>query len=239
MLDLGYTRLVSLEREILAQIPEKVFVKTVSTQGFQGNVYTSQIYKIPSAGIGGLTFSPVVLEEEHQSLQTEAAVIKDRDGFVADGKLGWRLFNDSLLFLDLKNGKIAVSDSVRTFEERWGSLKSFAKVPFSLEKELIEFLITTPRGPLYCVLDSGCTLNHLQMKNRQDLSAQEILSDESRIVNFDHVRIGNKEFGAIAFRPLPIALPIRVQAVLGMDFLLNTQVLIDFKNRYIYFRSPF
>lgn len=235
MLDLGYTRYMSLNPEILGAISDKVLIKQVTSQGFRGNKYVNRIYQTPAVDLGELTLSPVLIEEENKNLQKEAAIFQNPESFVADGKLGWRLFQETVLFLDMKNDKIGVCDSISTLQANYSSLKSFVKIPFSLEKELIEFMITTPWGPLYCFLDSGCTLNHLQMKNRQNLSIQEILSDKSQTVRFDRVRIGKQEFGPIAFHPLPIALPIRTEAVLGMDFLLETQVVIDFKNHYIYF----
>jgi hypothetical protein len=235
LLDLGYSRFVSLQSEMVHKIPDKNFLKTRSIWGVRGERQEQKQYLVPSLQMGDLTIAPVVVEEESALLHEQAQIVKGDTGFTLDGKIGWRLFKNMALFLDLDEDQIMVCDSIETFKKYGPSLKDFVKVPLLLEQELIEFDLTTPKGPLRCFLDSGCTSNHLQCQNPHNRPLSELYFENR--VEFPYFQIGSKKFQSITFHAIPLPLPVRVQGVLGMDFLFNTQVFIDFKNRYIYFKE--
>ncbi len=237
LLDLGYTRYVSAAVDISNKISEKTFLRTSTNWGFRGTPWFHKIYQIPLMHLGGLTFSPIPLDEENDGQRQEGVIVKSQDApaVLTQGKLGWKLFKDMALYLDLDHDTMTACDSLETFQKQGHSLAHFVKVPLILERELIEFEIGTPKGPLRCFLDTGCTSNHLQMHNKENIPLEELYFDEQRIVRFPRFRIGNQQFGPLTFHPIPINIPIRTQAVLGMDFLFDHKVFIDFKNRYIYF----
>jgi len=93
----------------------------------------------------------------------------------------------------------------------------------------------TSQGPLLCMIDTGCTKNLIFTSNPDGKSIQELFRDKENFTTFTTFQIGEKEFGATTFRPFPIAFPIKVEAILGMEFLVDHQVLIDFKNAEVYF----
>ena len=145
------------------------------------------------------------------------------------------LFNQYTLFLDLDHSTITICDSIETFREKGNHLLStFTKIPFLDDRNLIEFIAMSPDGPLRCFLDSGCTFNHINVENLDNKPLDEMVQNEENFVDYLTFQIEGKDFGPITFRPFPIKLPIHIEAILGMEFLSEHLVFIDFKNRYIY-----
>lgn len=234
ILDLGYTRQVSLRSDLVPTILEKQFLKTVPVWGVRGERFQQNLYRARAVKIDNLNIAPILLEEDLPELHEQAQIVKTEEGFIEDGKLGWRLFKNMVLFLDFNEDKIEVADSLETFENH-NNLADFVKVPLILDRELLEFDMTTPQGPVRCFLDTGCTSNHLHSSNPNNLLLDELYFKS--VVQFPSVNIGNKKFGPITFHALPLQVPVRIQGVLGMEFLFSTEVFIDFKNQSIYFKS--
>jgi hypothetical protein len=233
ILDLGYTRYISLRSDLVSSISEKQYLKTVSSWGVRGERFEQNLYRVRAVEIDNLTIAPVVLEEDLPEFHEQAQIVKAEDEIMEDGKLGWRLFKNMTLFLDFNEDKILVADSLETFEKH-KNLADFVKVPLILERELLEFDIVLPRGPVRCFLDTGFTCNYLHSSNPDKLPLDELHMKSG--VQFPYVQIGNKKFGPTTFHAIPLQVPVRVQGVLGMEFLFSTEVFIDFRNKFIYFR---
>lgn len=234
LLDLGFSGEISLLNSSLERITEKLFMKKTSRWGLRGIEYKKNLYQIPKLRIRNLTFSPPRLEEEDESLLQGAVIIGSNESDLRVGKLGWRLFNNMTLFLDMKHSTITICDSIETFKEKGYPLNAFTKVPFLDDHNLVEFNIKTPDGLLRCMLDSGATLNYLNTDNPDNVPLADMIRNEKNFTKFPTVQIGEKDFGPITFRPLPLKLPVHIEAMIGMEFLFEHLVFIDFVNRYIY-----
>ena len=151
------------------------------------------------------------------------------------GRIGWEIFRIFNLFLDLGNSKIAFCDSLSRLGKQGYSVEKFVQTPLILERGLVEFQAQTPDGPLRCMLDTGATWNILNIDIEEGRAIEEVVCDPKNISEIHEFRIGERDFGAIQFQSLPIDLPIRIDAILGMDFLQNHAVFIDFANGQIYF----
>jgi hypothetical protein len=239
MLDLGFVGNLSLLDTLVEDIKKKTPIKTTSRWGFKGEERQANIYHIPEISIGRLIFNNVKLETESETDRQNTVVLKTKNSSTdhSVGKLGWNLFNNITLFLDLGRDNIAICDSLETFKLYGCPLDSFIKVPFYDDRNLIEFEAITPKGPLRCMLDSGSTCNFINQDLPKGKSIQSVIKDKKRFIEFSTFHLGSQNFGKTVFRPLPIDLPIHIEAILGMDFLFNHRVFIDFKNNEIYF-SP-
>ena len=91
----------------------------------------------------------------------------------------------------------------------------------------------TSEGPLRCVLDTGATMNILHTELQDEGAIEEIL--EGGRFERNEFQVSGVNLGKVSFYPLPIRLPIRIDAILGMDFLSDYLVFIDFRNGQIYF----
>ena len=238
-LDLGLDADLSATKELTQNIKDKSFVKTVSMNGIRGGIYEENIYQVPSFKIGRLTTHNRFLNEENAAWEQESTIIHKKDPNVLHppGRMGWRLFLGITVFLDLKNGKMILAASIEDFFKKKHSLEGFTKTAFLIDHGFIEFIGQTPQGPLRCILDSGCTSNLIHGENLNDEPLAKLITDESRFIQVDLFSIGGYNCGPITFRPIPIQFQTPVNVILGMEFLLNHQVFIDFPHQEIYFSS--
>ncbi len=233
-LDLGLNSAASISGEFLPKINEKAFVKTSMKAGFRGNFYEVNTYQIPKFTIGMLDFHPILLVEENKLLQAESQIGKQKKeslGPIA-GKIGWKVFEKTGLFLDFRHSMIIVCDSAETLEKQGYSLGAFTKIPIIKEHDLIEFDVPASRGTLRCLLDTGCSHNFIHAGNGRNKSLERMITKKKRISSF---MIGGEDFGPVIFSKLSIQCPFHIDAILGMEFMLNHVVFIDFVKSEVYF----
>lgn len=221
LLDLGMTRYASLNLEILKKLEECSLVGTDTLFGWNGKKYHHSVYEIPKFTIENLSFLNIPTVDEDPSFETNAKISGSSRRDHVQGKLGWQFFQRSNLFLDLAHSQIIFADSFQTLQKNGYFSSLFSKIPFSLEKNFIEIETQTPQGPLHCIFDTGATWNFLNREGNEITTLPSFL-------------IEKQEYGPISFHHLPIAVPVKVEAVLGMEFFSKNQVFIDFQNNQIY-----
>jgi hypothetical protein len=237
LLDLGFTGYFSISKEILDQISDKTYLVSQTTYGFKGNGYESKNFSVPKVRIDNtVSFYDVPVQEETEQFNIDARVIRE-DGITPSseaGKIGWKIFKLFNLFLDLGNDTIVFCDSLSTLEQQGYAVSTFTKTPLTSERGLIEMEAETSNGHLLCVLDTGSTCNILNEKSQKDTDTNELVFDPKDSFEMPSFTIDEKEFGPLAFRRIPIELPIHVEAILGMDFFKKNMVFLDFTNNLIY-----
>src|SRR3989344_4106667 len=213
-LDLGFRGLLRGSEDVLETIKEKTFVHNRKTWGFGGKEYVNEVYQIPFAKMGCVMFSDLFIEMESEEFVQNSRIKKSEDGnfTIEGGRIGWEIFECSNLLLDVGNESIALCDGLDTLKEEGYSIDSFVSVPLWTERGFVEFEAETSRGPLRCVLDSGCTCNILQHDDVLSWNPDDRIDDPV-------FRIGGRDFKSQSFLSLPIQLPIVVEEILGMDFL--------------------
>jgi hypothetical protein len=236
-LDLGFHGDSILNPSVLSEIKEKTFVHSTFLYGIRGKKYDRDIYKIPKMKIGKITFSNLHISSENEESTNDSVINMQEDDIDPDyvGRLGWKIFRSGSLLLDLGKSTIAVCDNIDTFLKQGFSLKKFTKVPMLEGGEHIEFYAKTPKGVLRCALDTGATLNFLKCENPKNERIEDVIKKKRSLKKFTSFQIENTNFGSIYFHRLPISMPPGIDAILGMDFLTDHVVFIDFKNRQIYF----
>jgi hypothetical protein len=236
-LDLGFDGMACLFEKYIDPLSTKALIGERSVWGVQGTSDRKKIYKIPSLAIGDLVFNDLSLEEDSLILSSEGIIVVGNKGLHPPelGKVGWKLFKSVVLFLDLGHSLIGMGDSIETLEAQGYPLESFTKTPLLSNRNLLEIDVLTSNGPLRCCLDTGCTFNFINRANTLNEPLDIFVSNKQNNVTFSFFRIGGKDFGETSFYPLPIQLPIHIEAALGMKFFTDHQVILDFKNGYVYF----
>lgn len=224
-LDLGFEGDLAIEKKILDAIASKEWIGEKIMYGVHGKEYKEKRYRVPKVKMGSLTFSPPIVQEENAEFLTDATFIQNPEDEVLRqevGRVGWELFANACLFLDMRKGRIAVCDSIDSFKKEGYSIESFTKTPLLLERDLVEFEAMTPQGALRCVLDTGSTWNVLN----------ETPGD---IIECASLKIEGIDFGPTPFHQMPIRIPIKIDAILGMEFLKDNLVFLDFVKKEVYF----
>lgn len=233
-IDLGFQGDLSISNSVIDQISEKKLVGTRSIFGFNGEECINNIYSIPEIKIGSLTIFKPIIHEANDEFYNKAVIVKNGEQCSPGepGTLGWELFYNFNLLLDCRNSMIAFCDSVETLKEQGLPIETYAKIPLSLERGVIEFSAETEKGPLRCILDTGCTFNILNRDIEENDA--ELLFNPKYQIPYLSLKEGHFDFGPVIFRPLSVKSPAQVEALLGMEFIKQHTIFIDFKNKTIY-----
>jgi hypothetical protein len=237
LLDLGFRGTFSLTEPFFSKIEKKTYLGSQKMYDWRGNEYEKKVYRVPKVGIGSIAFREYTGQEESLEFQ-QNTMLHQKGGEEPRkewGKVGWELFEETNLFLDLSSSRIAFCDSLATLEKEGYPAAVFTKVPFDIQRGLIEIEAMTSEGPLLCTLDTGATWNFLHKEVGRETSAEEFLFDPNNITQFSSFKVTGKELGPMVFHHFPIHLPIQVQAMLGIEFFQNYVVFIHFKEGVIYF----
>ena len=220
MLDLGFCGQFAFSSELLSRITEKKYLRIEKMYGVRGNSYDENLYEIPSIQIGPMSFSHPILHEYSEQFHQDSTLARNEGELskAEPGKVGWELFGNTNLFLDLGNSKIAFCDSLSTLETQGYQIANFIKTPLFIDRGVLEFEATLSDGPLLCMLDTGATCSILNTDLVGDASVDLAVKDPDNRLNCAVFQIDCKDFGPIAFHRIPINIPIRIEAILGMDF---------------------
>ncbi len=114
----------------------------------------------------------------------------------------------------------------------------FSKTSLLTSRGLVEVQIDSSVGSLFCMIDTGASCSILKMKMDKGQDLEEAVLDPTNFVDVI-LTIGGKSFGAVEFVSIPVQYPVSVEAILGMDFLQDHLVFLDFYEGYAYFaRKP-
>ena len=227
MLDLGFRGHISFSSDFLDRIKHKKYLRSKKMYGALGHEYEEKLYEGPTMHIGPLSFSGLLIHE-HSDKFHENATLFIKEGEMLStpepGRVGWELFENTNLLLDLKNSKIAFCDSLDTLKNRGYPTESFIKTALLVERGLVECEAESPERPLLCMLDTGATCNVVNSEKSIDST-----------VEYTSLKIGGQEMGPITFHCFPIKMPIHIEAILGMEFFQNHVVFLDFAENSVYF----
>jgi hypothetical protein len=239
-LDLGFQGDMTIAKEAVDLISSKTFLGEKSMYGVRGKEYTKKIYQIPRAKIGAMAFSPPILQEENEQFLKDAEFLQNEENSSLreeKGRLGWELFCNTNLLIDVKNSHIAFFDSLDTLKKEGYAVETFIRSSLFLERGLIELETNTPDGPLRCVLDTGTTWNVLNVDFERDKSIDTAVWEPENILAYLFFNIGGVDFGPTSFHRIPIQTPIRIEAILGIEFFKNHLIVLDFAGRAVYFQK--
>ena len=233
-LDLGFQGDVTLDRELLDQVPEKTFLRSAIIHGIQGKQYRTDLFQLPEITIGSTTFTePVIQTNSHEFTNDSVFTEHGKPSLQEVGRIGWQLFQSANILIDVAQGGIALCDSLETLKTMGYAIENFAKAKLLTDRGLLEFEANTIEGILRCALDTGASLNVLNKETTE--SIQTAIWEASNKISVSPFLIENQDFGPISFHQIPIQIPIPIQAILGMDFFRTHVIFIDFSKNLAYF----
>lgn len=239
-LDLGLRGDLSIASTFIDQIPSKRFIRSKPMYGFRGKEYQTNLYRIPKVTIGAMSFTQPILQENNEESRKDSVITQNGNELPCQGvgRVGWELFCNTKVLIDMRNSEVAFCESLNTLKKRGYVIEDFIKTPLSTERGLLEFEAQTPSGSLCCVLDTGTTWNILNTEIEKGKSIEETMWEPSNIVKCPSFTIGKEEFGPVEFHRIPIKMPIPIEAILGMEFFEDHLVFLDFADNFVYFKRP-
>lgn len=255
-IDLGWRGGVALPSTTLHNLCNKTYIGRYPFYGLKGKVYESDVYELPQIHLGKMKIFPMKAKENNLEF-LEDSILKQGNQDIPEkdqGRVGWHVFRPFNVLLDCRHSVVVMCDSLSTLKKQGLPIASFVEAPLLLDRDSIDFKVLTEAGPLRCMLDTGSTWNLLN----KDLQNQ---NQDHRIIDLDHInkraptfnlknenlfvfnsedywqaktcQINGNEFGPINF--VKMKSPLGLDAIIGMEFINNHLIFIDFRNEKIYF----
>jgi hypothetical protein len=233
--DLGSKFSLSLSKSILDSMNEKGICGEAHWQDAKGNFYASPSYRIPSVKIGDLVLTDVVARQENDFYKFNTTLWDDGVKEQHHGSLGRPLLEKTNLLLDFQHSIMIASNDRQQLQKMGYNLKNMTRVPFQKgENGIIVIRSETDAGTLKLCLDTGSTITLIRASR---LSDQKCTIEERgfSVCSTKRFLIGNKDFGAKNLFLYDLSPEfLEIDGVLGMDFLKNHIIYIDYKNEMIY-----
>ncbi len=235
LLDLGaYDQLV-LNQEILGQSEKEAYGET-HWMDFKGNRYKSNKYLLPQIKIGGVRFVDVFVKEDSEAYRKSVTLWTDPD----DDPIRWgnigRAFlrRMNCLLMDFPKLKMYFNQPLTDLQQEGYQIDNFVSLPVEITRNGIILEFETDIGPKKFILDTGSTITLVKAPLIENRACS---SEDHGILYFTTSKfaIGGKDFGNMRLHQFEsFSDSWDVDGVLGMDFLKNHVIIIDFRSKVVY-----
>lgn len=234
-LDLGTKSLMSLSKQQLSSI-DKTVDGTVEWRDIKGHLYQAPSYKISRVQWGDIVLSDVVAREQSSEFLANVTLWNDeREESVSEeiGALGRPILEKHNLFLNFPDSEVVVCNSFSKLAKMKPSCR-WLKIPLDVTPKGVFVQIGTDLGEKRFVIDTGATKSIL---NRSLAEGRVCGQERHGLDTFTSATfvIGEKDFGSQTLLLIDIASELReFNGLLGMDFLKQHAVYIDYRNHAAY-----
>ncbi len=252
--DLSWGGGMALPLNTLQHLRNKTLIGRQSSCGLKGKIYESDVYELPQIHIGKMVIYPMRVKEELPEFVEDSILMKGEKNEIHQGRIGWRAFSPFNVLLDCEHSAMVMCDSLETLNEQGYSIDTFIEAPLLLDRGTIDFEVVTEAGSLRCTLDTASTWNYLNKDLENPIQDHRLLDlddikekslgfnpkNEDLLVfnsedrwDTETFQISEKDFGPLNF--IKMKSPLGLDAILGMEFIDNHLIFIDFSNKKIYF----
>ncbi len=215
-IDFGSRFLFSLNEKILEGI-KKTRYGNAEWSDFMGNKYQSTAFTLPEIKMGPLFFvDPLVVQdrEDFHKNVTFNAIPEEHMGSI--GRLILEKYN---LFLDFRNSSLYAANDYLHLQEAGFLSRDLLAIPFILHHDGILLSVETDSGHFQLLLDTGATCTVIRTPHARSTS---------RFCLMDH------DFGPRSILPLAVNSRFEHDGYLGMDFLREYSLFIDYSKKLIF-----
>ena len=215
-LDLGSSCPFSLRQEILQNI-RKTKRGTSKWYDFRGKQYESPIYTIPEIKIGNLTFAHILAKRDNEDFNVNVAL--SGPPLQLPGVIGLPILEKYNLFLDFPHAAIYASSDHLSLQKAGLLSENLLTIPFTLHPDGIFLSVETDAGTYRLMLDTGSTFTAVR-------APHPAFTEKFRIMGHD--------FGECFIKAIDVNPRFEFDGFLGMDFLYEYPLFIDYSNRLIF-----
>jgi hypothetical protein len=215
-IDLGSSFPFSLRQEILQNI-HKTSYGTAEWSDFRGQRYESPAYKIPEIKIGNLVFINQIAAQNRDDFHVNATLESLPSQPI--GAIGLPILEKYNLLLDFPHSAIYASNDYLTLQHAGLLSQNLLAVPFTPHPDGILFSVETDAAIYRFILDTGCTSTAVR-------APHQAYTKKFRIMGYD--------FGGRFIRAIDLNPRFEFDGILGIDFLLEYPLFIDYSNKLIF-----
>lgn len=236
-IDFGSKFQLVLNHDILNNL-KKNQKGTLPSRDARGNMYTSPAYQLQKIQVGTHVFKDVIVKErdEEQVLNSVIYTENGRDEILNQkvGLVGRALLEKMNLLLDFKNSVMFECNSIKDIEQIGYSVIKLTSSPFDVGRTGFILTINTDIGNVRLSLDTGSTVSMIRSSFvKEGLPKKQEFG--LSCITTQLFEIGNRNFGGMNLYLYDITPELHeIDGLLGMDFLKNHVLFIDYKNKMIY-----
>jgi hypothetical protein len=239
VIDLGSRLEMTLQSEQLKRLSRHPD-GTEKWKNFRGNEFVRQNYRISEAKIGSIKLKNIKVTEELSEEKDDCTIWIHPNSKKATqktvGSLGRTLFKSMNLLFDAKNSKLIATNDFNKLKSNGYDLKKYLKIPFTNNPKGIVLEVDTGIGNLHLILDTGFTLTMIREQIYPTFTEKVFDYRGFPTYASNKFSIQGKDFGSKDLYFIKIANDLQeFDGFLGMDFIKNHVLYIDFSNEVLYF----
>lgn len=215
-LDLGSSIYFSLSEEVLQNICKTKYGVS-KWHDFRGKEYESPTYTISQIKIGNLSFARVLVDQDNSDFH--ANVTFDGPPLQLSGAIGRPILEKYNLFLNFPRAAIYACNDHVTLQNAGLLSKNLLAVPFTVHSDGIIFSVETDMGTYHLMLDTGSTFTVIRAPHCNTTQKFCIMGHD---------------FGERAIKALEVSPQFDFDGMLGMDFLCEHPLFIDYSNKIVF-----
>ncbi len=224
----------ALDTELLDKI-NKVPGGPVRRSDVRGNPYETQSFLISQMKIGGLVWANVKVGEINAQIRSGSFYGKYNEALLYEemGEIGSSFLEKTNLCLDYYHRAIYRCNSLKVLQKLKICPKNMIKIPFQIKKGFMVIQPETDFGRLNLALSSS-SFTVVRTSFGKELTLQQDWGGLPFDTSTRFILSGN-DFGKLDIHFLDIDPKVpEVDGILGMNFLENNILYIDYPNRFIY-----
>ncbi len=235
-IDLGSKFQISLNKDILENL-KKHSCGSLKSRDVKGNAYEVAAYRLERIKIGDLTFKNVIATEVNENFVKNTTLWIDSENTQPRakrtvGKIGRALLENLNILIDIQqHSMLILGKDVTSTAHKFDKLN---KVPFEIGRTGVILKTNTDFGEKKMSLDTGSTISFIRACPSEQDWAQNYQYGLPylRTLKFE---IGNTDFGGMDLYLLDITSELNeIDGILGMDFLKNHVIYLDFHKKLAY-----
>jgi hypothetical protein len=233
-LDLGASCQFAFFSDALETLCEKKFIEFITTTDVKGNQYKVKNYLIPHIKTKNFKCENVNVLEESRDFVRKGAVLWQSDDKIKTeipfvGRIGRNCFMANNLFIDFPNSMVFVTSGIDQLKmDHWRVCDLF-ETSFEMGLWGIILSIETDLGVKRFVLDTGANVSILRESHLKRSLMQEAAPGR-QIFTTEKFVMGGQDFGPFDLSVFEIASSVDADGYLGLDFLKEHAIYLDFKN---------
>lgn len=231
-IDLGSKFPLVLTHESLLNLRNKEKKEKVKWKNFKGKSFSANSYLLSKVKLGDITLSNILVHENNLEFRKSACFAGNSEEYPQN--IGRPLFEKFKILLDCKNNKLFISNDLKKLKKKDYDISTFIRVPCKWGRTGLILEVETDLGKKNLSIDTGFTVSSLrssaEIKNIGKKYNLPIFTTKKFI-------IGDKDYGASDLFLLDITPELNeLDGILGMDFIKNHVMYIDFPAKVVYIK---
>lgn len=237
-IDLGDKFALSLNKHALKKLQKKPH-DSLQNRDAIGKSYETSAYVLSKIKLGDLIFDDVVVAEVNEEFVKNTILWADTDNLeelLNDrfGTIGRALLEKLNLLLDVQNSSFFASNDIKKLKENGYDLNQLVQISFEIGRTGVILPVKTEMGLIRLSIDTGSTVSLVRSSIFQGIG----IKNEKHgfpIYTTSMFEIGSKNFGSMNLYLFDITPELHeIDGVLGMDFVKNHVIYIDYKDKVLY-----